>query len=197
MPPKSRERNRGPAAAPGNRQALLAAARKLFAERGYHVPLSAIAKAAGVGQGVLYRNFPRRLDLAFAVFEENFTELEAIAADTDVRTFFRLWSRLLDYTIQDTAFLEMSVDARRTTTDYRGAERMQALIEPALARARDAGLVDPELTAQDVMTAQRMAYGLVVTSDDPGGVRWTIDHALTVLGRRWPAATVPVDATDP
>ncbi len=187
MPPKTRERNRGPAAGPGNRQALLAAARKLFAERGYHVPLSAIAKEAGVGQGVLYRNFPRRLDLALAVFEENFVELEAIAAGTDARTFFRLWSRLLDLTIQDTAFLEMTIDARRTMTDYRGAERMQALIEPPLVRAREAGMVDPELTVQDVMIAQRMAFGLVVTTDDAGDVRETIEYALTRMGRRWPA----------
>src|SRR5690606_39484170 len=62
--------NRGPAAAAENRAALLAAARRLFAERGYHAPLSAIAREAGVGQGSLYRHFPQRELIAAAILEE-------------------------------------------------------------------------------------------------------------------------------
>lgn len=63
-----------------NRLALIEAGRALFAERGYDVPLSAVAKAAGVGQGVLYRHFPTRASLAFAVFAQNVDELERLAA---------------------------------------------------------------------------------------------------------------------
>lgn len=174
MPPKTRESNRGPAAAAANRRAILDAARRLFAERGYRTPLNAIARAAGVGQGVLYRHFPTRLDLAFAVFEENFAELEAIAAQPDAEAFGRLWSRLLDLTVEAAAFVEMVVDARRTATDYDGARRLAALIEPPLARARDAGLVAPDVTVRDVLLHQRMAYGVVVTSLDPEGVRDTV-----------------------
>ena len=87
MTSSPRAGNRGPAAAAGNRRALLRAARDLFAQKGYNVPLSAIARAAGVGQAVLYRHFPRRLDLAFAVFEENFADLgvDFIATGTDTR----------------------------------------------------------------------------------------------------------------
>ena len=81
MPAHHRRINRGPAAAAENRHAVLAAARELFAERGYEVPMQAIAKRAGVGQGVLYRHFPKRLDLALAVFEENFVRLETAGAE--------------------------------------------------------------------------------------------------------------------
>ena len=80
MPATPRPHNAGPSAAPKNRAAILSAARTLFAQQGYHVPLNAIARAAGVGQGVLYRHFPHRIDLALAVFDDNFAELEAIAA---------------------------------------------------------------------------------------------------------------------
>src|SRR6056297_2610919 len=97
--------NRGPAAAADNRAALLDAARRLFAEQGYRVPLSAIAREAGVGQGSLYRHFPRRIDLALAVFEDNLAELEVLAAsDTGPRGFHPLWQRLLELTIRSTAF---------------------------------------------------------------------------------------------
>jgi AcrR family transcriptional regulator len=42
-----------------NRAALLSAAQALYAERGIDVSLEEIARAAGVGIGTLYRNFPR------------------------------------------------------------------------------------------------------------------------------------------
>jgi hypothetical protein len=51
--------------------------------------------------------------LAFAVFDENFDELEAIAAYPSREAFGRLWSRLLDLTIEALAFVEVVVDARR------------------------------------------------------------------------------------
>lgn len=183
MPARTGERNRGPAAAADNRRAILAAARRLFAERGYRVPLSAVAKEAGVGQGVLYRHFPTRLDLAYAVFEENFVELEAIAAEPDEGAFGRLWARLVDLTIREAAFVEMVVDARRSNPAYDGGDRLLALTGPPLDRARDAGLVAAGLTASDVMVALRMAFGVVVTATGPEPVRDTVDRALALLDR--------------
>ncbi|HQV92079.1 MAG TPA: helix-turn-helix domain-containing protein, partial [Phycicoccus sp.] len=89
MPSAPLPHNRGPAAGPANRAALIAAARQLMAEQGVQVPLSRIAQEAGVGQGVLYRHFPTRLSLALAVFEDNFTELEGLAAQEDPQAYLR------------------------------------------------------------------------------------------------------------
>ena len=69
--PRATKSNRGPAAGPGNRSALIAAAREVYADDGLSAPFSAVAKRAGVGQGSLYRHFPDRTALAVAVFEEN------------------------------------------------------------------------------------------------------------------------------
>jgi len=77
---KSPKANRGPQAGPANRAALIAAARDVFNEGGIDAPLSAVAKRAGVGQGSLYRHFPDRVSLALAVFEENMSRIEALAA---------------------------------------------------------------------------------------------------------------------
>jgi AcrR family transcriptional regulator len=178
MPRPTRARNRGPAAAGDNRRAILAAARRVFVAEGYRAPLNAIAREAGVGQGVLYRHFPTRLDLAFAVFEEHFAELAELAAQPDALTFVRLWSRLLDLTIEEAAFVEMAVDARRTRPDYDGTDRLRTLLETPLAVAQAAGTVDPTLTVDDVLLAQRMAHGIVVTAIEPTGARRAIDHAL-------------------
>ena len=181
MTPPRGKSNRGPAAAADNRAAILEAARRLFADRGYRVPLSAIAREAGVGQGVLYRHFPTRLDLAFAVFDDNFDELETIAADPSPEAFGRLWSRLLDLTIEASAIVEMVVDARRNLPDYDGAERLLRLVESTLPPAQAAGLASAGLTAPDVLLAQRMAYGVVITAaGEPRTVRATVDRALSL-----------------
>ncbi|BCB88774.1 TetR/AcrR family transcriptional regulator [Phytohabitans suffuscus] len=182
MPGNPRKVNRGPAASADNRRAILAAARKVFAERGYHAPLSAVAKEAGVGQGVLYRHFPTRLELAFAVFDEDWTDYETLSASPDPEAFGCLWSLIIDKTIDEAAFVEMVVDARRNATSYDGAERMRALLGPPLARAQDAGLADPRLTVNDVMLAQRMAFGIVVTATDTTDLRGQVQQALTVVG---------------
>ncbi|MEU1485319.1 helix-turn-helix domain-containing protein [Streptomyces sp. NPDC005752] len=63
-----------------NRDALIAAAREIYAAHGLDAPLSAIARRAGVGQGVLYRHFPDRAAVAIAVLEENVRQIEQAAA---------------------------------------------------------------------------------------------------------------------
>ncbi|WP_399881832.1 TetR/AcrR family transcriptional regulator [Streptomyces sp. BBFR51] len=71
----------GPKAAARNRAALVAAAREVYAEQGLDAPLSAIARRAGVGQGVLYRHFPDRAAVATAVLEENVRQIERAARE--------------------------------------------------------------------------------------------------------------------
>jgi AcrR family transcriptional regulator len=51
-----------------NFDAILAAARALFAEQGTDVLLADVARRAGVGAATLYRHFPTREDLAEAVY---------------------------------------------------------------------------------------------------------------------------------
>lgn len=52
-----------------NAEALLDAAKAVFATSGVDAPAKQIADAAGVGVGTLYRRFPRRSDLVKAVFQ--------------------------------------------------------------------------------------------------------------------------------
>ena len=56
--------------------ALVAAARELFASKGVDATTREIADRAGVGMGTLFRRFPKRADLIAAVFD---TEIEACA----------------------------------------------------------------------------------------------------------------------
>ena len=63
--------------------ALLAAAKAVFATSGVDAPVREIADRAGVGLGTLYRHFPQRADLVAAVFRREIdacTDLAPILA---------------------------------------------------------------------------------------------------------------------
>ncbi len=67
-----------------NRALLLDTARRLFEEKGAeNVTMSAVAEAAGVGKGTLYRHFETKADLAQAL-------LDSAQRDLQERTFSRL-----------------------------------------------------------------------------------------------------------
>ena len=63
-----------------NEEAVLEAAKIVFARSGVDAPSREIASEAGVGLGTLYRRFPTRADLVAAVFRR---EVDACAAAAD------------------------------------------------------------------------------------------------------------------
>src|SRR2546429_9630680 len=80
-----------------NREAILGAARELFAERG-DVPMYEVARRAGVGQATLYRNFPDRRNLVAALLEEHIERVEQLAAEHagDPDAFFVLLREIVE-----------------------------------------------------------------------------------------------------
>ncbi len=62
-----------------NREAILEAARQVFAESGMDAALEEIARRADVGIATLYRRFPTRQDLVAAAFEPRLRAYEAAA----------------------------------------------------------------------------------------------------------------------
>src|SRR3954470_18345006 len=69
-----------------NRDRILDAARRAFAEEGLDIGVDEIARRAGLGVGTLYRRFPTKASLVEAIFEDRLDALqpaidEALAAD--------------------------------------------------------------------------------------------------------------------
>ncbi len=125
-----------------NREAVLAAAKKLFADQGLEAQMPDVAKAAKVGVGTVYRHFPNKADLIAALVTERFEGLAeqaraALAADD-------AWQGFCD-------FIRF---AAQIQADDRGlCEVMGSRPDLMDAAAQAAGL--PELADQMVKRAQR------------------------------------------
>ncbi|WNF01099.1 helix-turn-helix domain containing protein [Streptomyces luomodiensis] len=158
LPDERRPANDGPKAAARNRAALIAAAREIFAESGLDVPLSAIARRAGVGQGVLYRHFPDRAAVALAVLEENVREIERAAAADDA-DLAHVLGVLTWHQTESTAFVGiLHADGAGGRSDY--AATLSQRVERALRGHLPA---DHRLAADpdDLMIAVGMVSGAV------------------------------------
>ncbi|MDR8413812.1 TetR/AcrR family transcriptional regulator [Nonomuraea sp. 3-1Str] len=162
----TRRPNRGPSAAAENRAALIAAARDVFAGSGYDAPLSAIARAAGVGQGSLYRHFPDRVSLALAVFEEGVSALEALAAEPGA-TLDDVLALMTEQTITSTAFIDMVSVSPADPRMIEVRDRVAGLLDDLLGRARRAGAVRADLTADDLVMAVGMLAGVLRRTPAP------------------------------
>lgn len=173
--------NRGPKAAAENHARILEAALRVFSEQGYSIPFSAIAKAAGVSQAVMYRHFSSKLDVALAVFEQNLTELEELAASSESDGFWRAWDRLVEMTIETSAFLEMVIDARHQIPDYDGTKRVETLIRTSLDSARRSGTAPAGVVVDDVVLTVRMVYGVVSMCIDPEDAPAAVERALGLV----------------
>jgi AcrR family transcriptional regulator len=142
-----------------NFDALLAAAREAFADKGTDASLEDIARRAHVGIGTLYRNFPTRKDLFEAVYVEEVSQLAQVALDVaDLPPWDALVSwlrRFVGYIATKRALMQ----ALSTESELVRACRisMHEAGEPLLERAQAAGSVRPEVTFDDLL---RMVAGL-------------------------------------
>lgn len=156
--PERKKANRGPAVAKENRKALLVAARELLAERGYDVPLSAIAERAGVGQATMYRNFPTRTDLGRAVFAEDIDHVVEIAATPDEYSFERIWRHLVRAVVQNASLVEYFVSEKSSFSD--GETPVRGALAQTLALSRVARDLSG-LTVDDLTKTIAMVWGVL------------------------------------
>lgn len=153
MEPNLASRRPKRADATRNFDALIDAARALFAEKGSQVPLEDIARRAGVSIATLYRNFPAREDL---VEEVHRGEVEALCraaeacAERPPWDAFSAWlERLAEYVGAKLAFADL---LNRSSDNFQACRKaMRSSGGPLLERAQRAGVVRPDATIDDVL----------------------------------------------
>jgi AcrR family transcriptional regulator len=150
-----------------NREAIVEAARAVFAEQGLEAPLDDIAKRAGTGNATLYRRFPTRSDLVAAVFAQRMAEhvdaVEAGLADDDPWNGFASYIRAVggmqarDRGIADLVTMDVSAAPEIEALRARAFDGLVRLV----ARAHEAGVLRADFTDQDVVLLLMANAGLV------------------------------------
>lgn len=166
-----------------NRDAIVAAARAVFAESGLDAPLDAVARRAGVGRATLYRRFATRDDLLAAIHEDNLDELERIAAhprDGD-RAFLEILTAAAGMLAADRGFVEhLRRQPLAARIDEHVSDRFLAIVEPPLRRAQRAGVVREDLRPRDALLVLDMIGGAAVATG-PHRDAGRVDRALDLL----------------
>lgn len=151
-----------------NRDALIAAAKRLFDDRGPDVSLDEIAKTAKVANATLYRHFPTRAELIVAVYAEEVTELselsERLLERSDPSRALTDWLRAFVQHVATKRDLALALpdepDGERGVLFAGWHATMQQAASRLLTRAQDAHAIRAELSAADLLV---LATGIALT----------------------------------
>jgi TetR/AcrR family fatty acid metabolism transcriptional regulator len=162
-------RVRGRPPTPGLREAILRAAEQVFTRGDYHdVQMDDVAAACGVGKGTLYRYFPSKRELYFALTFDGVGRLHdeiaaAVASDDPAarkieqivrRTLAFFWNRRGFFALIHGHELKPDADVREWFTRRAGLTK---LVEKTLRQAIAAGDVRPV----DPRIATEMLFGMM------------------------------------
>ncbi|MFS8198408.1 TetR/AcrR family transcriptional regulator [Streptomyces sp. CWNU-52B] len=115
--------------------------------------LQAIAKAAGVGQGTMYRHFPSREALLLTVYREELDSLAAAAPrllrEHEPLEALRLWFEHLCLRGQVTRGASLAVDAATRAGRYHPP--IVAAVNLLLGAGKEARQIRPDAEADDVL----------------------------------------------
>ena len=138
-----------------NREAVIEAARKLMARDGLDSQMDDIAREAGVGVGTVYRHFPNKEDLIYALAEVRFERLaefarEALAENDPGPAFERFLYRGAELQAMDRSHAEVMRD--KPEAMQAGAQKagLLELVRELMTRAQEAGAIRADAEAEDV-----------------------------------------------
>jgi AcrR family transcriptional regulator len=150
-----------------NRERVLRTAQQAFATEGLGVSLDEIARRAGVGPGTVHRHFPAKDALYLAVatdmLEQLVAQAEALAATGDPAAVFTMLSRMMATGAENAAVksaLEAAEFDLRTAAPDLAADLTRHVAD-LLDRARAAGAVRDDLTAEEVMALVAGAFAAI------------------------------------
>lgn len=138
-----------------NRDRILEVARAaLIADP--ETPLSAISKAAGVGQGTLYRHFPTREALALAIYRKEISAVAALAStllkEHPPLEAFRLWcAQLADSSAMKRGVAGLLQGSTSEDDKRETYQQMVLAVRSLIAACQASGAIDRDANADDVL----------------------------------------------
>ena len=155
-----------------NRERVLNAAKEVFSAGGAEASLEAVARAAGVGIGTLYRHFPTREALFEAVYRREVQQLadlaEQLKKETPPIDALRQWMR------SNVKFVatKKGMSAALALAAYKNSElfsysfdQLTRAVGGLLDRAIAAGEIRDDISPEDLL---RALVGMCYMQDQPG-----------------------------
>ncbi|WP_328609824.1 TetR/AcrR family transcriptional regulator [Amycolatopsis sp. NBC_00345] len=185
-----------------NRSRVLEAAREMFARRGIDVPMSTIARHAGVGVATLYRRFPTREALVTEVFTDELAACSGVVddalADPDPwHGFSRMIEKVCTAQATDRGFTEAFLTAFPDAIDFeRVRQRAEQGFAEVVRRAKASGDLRADFHPSD-LTMVLLANCGVTTSIDPATALATSRRLVAYFLRAFRAGSPDEDAPLP
>lgn len=179
-----------------NRDALIAAARRVFEAEGIDAPLENVAAAAGLSRTSLHRHFSSRGELLAAIWASDVAETEA-----DVARFAGhpdAFAQVFDLTLRqqvDRRSIHPNAAQIESADMVALAARFVAAIGKAVETSRDAGVLRPDVTNDMGLRAVGMAIWAVWNVADRRGRQAVAVEVSSVLLRGLLSADA--DRTEP
>ncbi|MDQ3759181.1 MAG: TetR/AcrR family transcriptional regulator [Actinomycetota bacterium] len=179
-----------------NREAVLEAARKLMATDGLDTQMDDIAREAGVGVGTVYRHFPNKEDLIYAMAEHRFERLAEFAREALLQAdagpaFERFLYRGAELQATDRSHSEVMRDRPEAMQAAAQKVGLLELVRELMTRAQKEGAVRPDAEAEDV---PMLMCGLGTSTPQNSGpfisaTSWQRFIAIVIDGLRAPGAS--------
>lgn len=166
-----------------HRLALLQAASEVFLEQGITAPLDLVVERAGVGRATLYRHFPDRAALVFAMMDASLETLTAAAASVpqDETAFHILLGRLAGIVAKDPSLADfwrvIPSDAPERVDQL---HRFRAIFERPIATAIAGGALRADFRSEDMLLVGA-TLGVVVRERDPDRRLAMVERLLDLM----------------
>lgn len=162
-----------------NRLRIIAAARRLFAERGLEVSLDDVADAAGVGVGTVYRRFANRDQLIVGIFAQH---LEDVLDELDDEALDDLdpWSTLVTCATtictaiaEDRGLAAIMIEIDHTDPQIEAIKsRLTELMRRVFDRAHAAEVIRPDIADTDFFAIFAMISAVADTTQATAPGTW-------------------------
>lgn len=176
-----------------NREAVIAAARMLFADRGLDAQVPDVAKAANVGIGTVYRHFPAKDDLIAALVTERFERFAQKARESlespdpweGFADFIRFAAQIQ---ADDRALCEVMGSRPHLMDAAARAAGLPELADRLVKRAQRSGQLRPDLDWEDVPMIACGLGSATHASPAPSRGRWRRLVEIILDGLRAPGS---------
>jgi AcrR family transcriptional regulator len=178
-----------------NREAVLEAARALFADQGFEAQMDEIARKAKVGVGTVYRHFPTKEELLDALIARRFEALTARAAEaveeTKTGDAWEAFEGFVRFSAEiqtcDRALSEAMATRSERMHEAAVCSGLVVQLEELLKRTKRAGAVRKDLIVEDIPSMVCGVGSVAIAAAEKPGWRWDRVLGIWLDGVRAPA----------